>query len=200
MPLRPHRFLAHAPPPQGSPMTGGRPPSPDAVPLRRQRVETSEDDEPLQMLSPSSHGDLDARMELRNGAARGPHGDGGGVSVAVRSNPVSVQDARRSESSRDICARPATCPRIRCGDEGGAPPLADDLRVRTGGLVPPSRSPGAGEFFVLRPRCPMRRGPRPAPTCAARGGGVTRALSLPAYHVTHAMDLVARMHRTRAKA
>jgi len=54
------------------------------------------------------------------------------------------------------------------------------------------------EFYVLKAPLPDSPGAKPRDDLRALGvAAVTRALMLPAYHVTEAMDLVARMQQDR---
>ena len=56
------------------------------------------------------------------------------------------------------------------------------------------------EFFVLEASMPDAPGAKPGTDLRAHGvAAVTRALTLPAYHVTQAMELVARMQPDGSK-
>lgn len=111
--------------------------------------------------------------------------------------PVSVQDRkviggllrdiRRASGYRSVESAAATkgCPASR----------QTIYAYERGGLVPSlPQFLELVEFFVLRAPMPDAPGAKPGTDLRAHGvAAVTRALSLPAYHVTHAMDLVARM-------
>jgi transcriptional regulator with XRE-family HTH domain len=123
-------------------------------------------------------------------------GDGGAV-ARKKQSPVSVQDRkviggllreiRRAAGYRSVESAAATkgCPASR----------QTIYAYERGGLVPSlSQFLELVEFFVLDAPVPDGPGARAGNDLRAHGvSAVTRALTLPAYHVTQAMDLVARM-------
>jgi DNA-binding XRE family transcriptional regulator len=128
------------------------------------------------------------------------------VAVVARKkrSPVSVQDRkviggllrdiRRSAGYRSVESAAATkgCPASR----------QTIYAYERGGLVPSlPQFLELVEFFVLEAPKPEAPGAKPWTDLRAHGvAAVTRALTLSAYHVTHAMDLVARMQPDGGKA
>ncbi len=118
--------------------------------------------------------------------------------------PVSVQDRkviggllrdlRRAAGYRSVESAATTkgCPASR----------QTIYAYERGGLVPSlPQFLELVEFFVLEEPMPDAPGAKPVTDLRAHGvAAVTRALTLPAYHVTQAMDLVARMQPDGAKA
>ena len=114
-----------------------------------------------------------------------------------KQSPVSVQDRkviggllrdiRRAAGYRSVGSAAATkgCPASR----------QTIYAYERGGLVPSlPQFLELVEFFVLEAPVPDAAGAKPATDLRAHGvAAVTRALTLPAYHVTQAMDLAARM-------
>jgi hypothetical protein len=114
-----------------------------------------------------------------------------------KQSPVSVQDRtiigsllrdiRRAAGYRSVESAAATkgCPASR----------QTIYAYERGGLVPSlPQFLELVEFFVLEAPMPDAPDAKPGTDLRAHGvAAVTRALTLPAYHVTHAMDLVARM-------
>ena len=124
--------------------------------------------------------------------------EGVGAPVArTKASPVSAQDRaiiggllrdiRRSAGYRSVESAAATkaCPASR----------QTIYAYERGGLVPSlPQFLELVEFFVLK--APMPDAPDAKPASDLRAHGVaagTRALALPAYHVTHATELIARM-------
>ena len=119
------------------------------------------------------------------------------VVARKKQSPVSVQDRkviggllrdiRRAAGYRSVESAAATkgCPASQ----------ATIYAYERGGLVPSlPQFLELVEFFVLKAPVPDAPGAKPATDLRAHGvAAVTRALTLPAYHVTQAMDLVARM-------
>jgi transcriptional regulator with XRE-family HTH domain len=119
----------------------------------------------------------------------------------TKRSPVSVQDRkviggllrdiRRSAGYRSVESASATkgCPASR----------QTIYAYERGGLVPSlAQFLELVEFFVLDAPMPDAAGAKPRADLRAHGvSAVTRALTLPAYHVTEAMDLVARMQPDR---
>ena len=119
----------------------------------------------------------------------------------TKRSPVSVQDRkvigsllrdiRRSAGYRSVESASATkgCPASR----------QTIYAYERGGLVPSlAQFLELVEFFVLEAPMPDAPGAKPRADLRAHGvSAVTRALTLPAYHVTEAMDLVARMQPDR---
>lgn len=98
-----------------------------------------------------------------------------------------LRDVRRAAGYRSVESAAATqgCPASRqtiyAYERGGLVPSLPQLLE----LV---------EFYVLEAPVPDAAGAKPEADLRAHGvAAVTRALALPAYHVTQAMDLVARM-------
>lgn len=114
-----------------------------------------------------------------------------------KQSPVSVQDRkviggllrdiRRAAGYRSVESAAATkgCPASR----------QTIYAYERGGLVPSlPQFLELMEFFVLDAPMPDAPGAKPGTDLRAHGvAAVTRALTLPAYHVTQAMDLAARM-------
>jgi DNA-binding XRE family transcriptional regulator len=114
-----------------------------------------------------------------------------------KQSPVSVQDRtviggllreiRRAAGYRSVESAAATkgCPASR----------QTIYAYERGGLVPSlPQFLELVEFFVLEAPMADAPGAKPATDLRAHGvAAVTRALTLPAYHVSQAMDLVARM-------
>ena len=120
-------------------------------------------------------------------------------------SPVSVQDRkviggllrdiRRAAGYRSVESAAATkgCPASR----------QTIYAYERGGLVPSlPQFLELVEFFVLEAPAPGAPGAKPGADLRAHGvAAVTRVLTLPAYHVTEAMELIARMQPDRgAKA
>jgi transcriptional regulator with XRE-family HTH domain len=119
----------------------------------------------------------------------------------TKRSPVSVQDRkviggllrdiRRSAGYRSVESASATkgCPASR----------QTIYAYERGGLVPSlAQFLELVEFFVLDAPMPDAAGAKSRADLRAHGvSAVTRALTLPAYHVTEAMDLVARMQPDR---
>jgi hypothetical protein len=114
-----------------------------------------------------------------------------------KQSPVSVQDRRviggllrdirRAAGYRSVGSAAATkgCPASR----------QTIYAYERGGLVPSlPQFLELVEFFVLEAPVPDAAGAKPATDLRAHGvAAITRALTLPAYHVTQAMELAARM-------
>jgi len=104
-----------------------------------------------------------------------------------------LRDIRRAAGYRSVEAAASTrgCPASR----------QTIYAYERGGLVPSlPQFLGLIEFFVLK--APVFDGPDAKPAIDLRAHGVaavTRALMLPAYHVTHATDLIARMQPVHRK-
>jgi DNA-binding XRE family transcriptional regulator len=114
-----------------------------------------------------------------------------------KQSPVSVQDRkviggllrdiRRAAGYRSVESAAATkgCPASR----------QTIYAYERGGLVPSlPQFLELVEFFVLEAPVPDAAGAKPTTDLRAHGvAAITRVLTLPAYHVTQAMDLAARM-------
>ncbi len=98
-----------------------------------------------------------------------------------------LREVRRAAGYRSVESAAAT---------SGCPASRQTIYAyERGGLVPSlPQFLELVEFFVLEAPLPDAPGAKPVDDLRAHGvAAVTRALTLAAYHVTHAMDLVARM-------
>jgi DNA-binding XRE family transcriptional regulator len=115
----------------------------------------------------------------------------------TKRSPVSVQDRkviggllreiRRSAGYRSVESAAAT---------NGCPASRQTIYAyERGGLVPSLQQfLELVQFFVLEAPMPDAPGAKPQTDLRAHGvAAVTRALALPAYHVSEAMDLIGRM-------
>jgi hypothetical protein len=114
--------------------------------------------------------------------------------VSVRDRTIIgglLRDIRRAAGYRSVESASATrgCPASR----------QTIYAYERGGLVPSlPQFLELVEFFVLKAPVPDAPGAKPGIDLRAHGiAAVTRVLSLPAYHVTHATDLIARMQPDR---